>query len=78
MSLWNGLSANLFLTIFFFNIQKCYHRLSDQRQAVNHGQNPLPIYLALNVKDKVTTKDFRGNDVPVLGRGIHFYLGATV
>uniref|UniRef100_A0A8C3U2D0 Phospholipase A2 n=1 Tax=Catharus ustulatus TaxID=91951 RepID=A0A8C3U2D0_CATUS len=33
--------------------------LSDQRQAVNHGQNPLPIYLALNVKDKVATKDFR-------------------
>uniref|UniRef100_A0A8C5TWX2 Phospholipase A2 n=1 Tax=Malurus cyaneus samueli TaxID=2593467 RepID=A0A8C5TWX2_9PASS len=36
-----------------------HHRLSDQRQAVNQGQNPLPIYLALNVKDKVTTKDFR-------------------
>uniref|UniRef100_A0A8B9EY45 Phospholipase A2 n=1 Tax=Amazona collaria TaxID=241587 RepID=A0A8B9EY45_9PSIT len=33
--------------------------LSDQRQAVNQGQNPLPIYLALNVKDKVATKDFR-------------------
>uniref|UniRef100_A0A8D2MLV1 Phospholipase A2 n=1 Tax=Zonotrichia albicollis TaxID=44394 RepID=A0A8D2MLV1_ZONAL len=36
-----------------------HHRLSDQRQAVNQGQNPLPIYLALNVKDKVATKDFR-------------------
>uniref|UniRef100_A0A8C3LDA2 Phospholipase A2 n=1 Tax=Chrysolophus pictus TaxID=9089 RepID=A0A8C3LDA2_CHRPC len=34
-------------------------QLSDQRRAVNQGQNPLPIYLALNVKDKVTTKDFR-------------------
>uniref|UniRef100_A0A663EAD0 Phospholipase A2 n=1 Tax=Aquila chrysaetos chrysaetos TaxID=223781 RepID=A0A663EAD0_AQUCH len=33
--------------------------LSDQRRAVNQGQNPLPIYLALNVKDKVATKDFR-------------------
>uniref|UniRef100_A0A672TNN0 Phospholipase A2 n=1 Tax=Strigops habroptila TaxID=2489341 RepID=A0A672TNN0_STRHB len=33
--------------------------LSDQRWAVNQGQNPLPIYLALNVKDKVATKDFR-------------------
>uniref|UniRef100_A0A8C2TUX3 Phospholipase A2 n=1 Tax=Coturnix japonica TaxID=93934 RepID=A0A8C2TUX3_COTJA len=41
------------------NDGKCYHRLSDQRRAVNQGQNPLPIYLALNVKDKVTTKDFR-------------------
>lgn len=28
---------------------------------MNQGQNPLPIYLALNVKDKVATKDFRGN-----------------
>ncbi|NXB99169.1 PA24E phospholipase, partial [Orthonyx spaldingii] len=41
------------------NDGKSHHRLSDQRQAVNQGQNPLPIYLALNVKDKVTTKDFR-------------------
>nr|XP_006130411.1 cytosolic phospholipase A2 epsilon-like [Pelodiscus sinensis] len=35
------------------------HKLSDQQQAVNWGQNPLPIYLALNVKDNITTKDFR-------------------
>ncbi|NXT22856.1 PA24E phospholipase, partial [Syrrhaptes paradoxus] len=41
------------------NDGKCHHRLSDQRRAVNQGQNPLPIYLALNVKDKVATKDFR-------------------
>ncbi|NXM65333.1 PA24E phospholipase, partial [Serilophus lunatus] len=41
------------------NDGKSHHRLSDQRQAVNEGQNPLPIYLALNVKDKVATKDFR-------------------
>ncbi|KYO28407.1 cytosolic phospholipase A2 epsilon isoform X1 [Alligator mississippiensis] len=38
---------------------KDHHRLSDQRKAVNLGQNPLPIYLALNVKDKITTKEFR-------------------
>ncbi|KFP79485.1 Cytosolic phospholipase A2 epsilon, partial [Acanthisitta chloris] len=41
------------------NDGKSLHRLSDQRRAVNQGQNPLPIYLALNVKDKVATKDFR-------------------
>ncbi|NWZ35787.1 PA24E phospholipase, partial [Brachypodius atriceps] len=41
------------------NDGKSHHRLSDQRQAVSQGQNPLPIYLALNVKDKVATKDFR-------------------
>ncbi|XP_066473614.1 cytosolic phospholipase A2 epsilon-like [Tiliqua scincoides] len=35
------------------------HKLSDQRKAVNRGQNPLPIYLALNVKDHLTTRDFR-------------------
>ncbi|XP_015262654.1 PREDICTED: cytosolic phospholipase A2 epsilon-like, partial [Gekko japonicus] len=35
------------------------HKLSDQRKAANRGQNPLPIYLALNVKDKVPTRDFR-------------------
>ncbi|XP_063174427.1 cytosolic phospholipase A2 epsilon-like [Candoia aspera] len=35
------------------------HKLSEQRRAVNKGQNPLPIYLALNVKDNITTKDFR-------------------
>uniref|UniRef100_A0A7M4FN25 Phospholipase A2 n=1 Tax=Crocodylus porosus TaxID=8502 RepID=A0A7M4FN25_CROPO len=38
---------------------KDHHRLSDQKKAVNLGQNPLPIYLALNVKDKITTKEFR-------------------
>ncbi|XP_029139967.1 cytosolic phospholipase A2 epsilon-like [Protobothrops mucrosquamatus] len=36
-----------------------HHKLSEQRRAVNKGQNPLPIYLALNVKDNITTKDFR-------------------
>ncbi|XP_025032436.1 cytosolic phospholipase A2 epsilon-like [Python bivittatus] len=35
------------------------HKLSDQRQAINRGQNPLPIYLALNVKKKYSTLDFK-------------------
>ncbi|XP_025031621.1 cytosolic phospholipase A2 epsilon-like [Python bivittatus] len=35
------------------------HKLSEQQQALNRGQNPLPIYLALNVKDNIATKDFR-------------------
>ncbi|XP_034967956.2 cytosolic phospholipase A2 beta [Zootoca vivipara] len=34
-------------------------KLSEQRQALNQGQNPLPIYTAINVKDKVSTFDFR-------------------
>ncbi|KAG6935617.1 cytosolic phospholipase A2 epsilon-like [Chelydra serpentina] len=35
------------------------HKLSDQRQAVDQGQNPLPIYLAINVKDNYSTLDFK-------------------
>uniref|UniRef100_A0A8B9BGJ3 Phospholipase A2 n=1 Tax=Anser brachyrhynchus TaxID=132585 RepID=A0A8B9BGJ3_9AVES len=34
-------------------------KLSDQQLAVNQGQNPLPIYLSLNVKDNFTTLDFK-------------------
>uniref|UniRef100_K7GH00 Phospholipase A2 n=1 Tax=Pelodiscus sinensis TaxID=13735 RepID=K7GH00_PELSI len=36
-----------------------HHKLTDQQQALSHGQNPLPIYLALNVKDKMSNRDFR-------------------
>ncbi|XP_066473851.1 cytosolic phospholipase A2 epsilon-like [Tiliqua scincoides] len=42
-----------------FNDKSNPHKLSDQRQAVNLGQNPLPIYLALNVRDKYSTLDFK-------------------
>uniref|UniRef100_A0A8C3FWQ0 Phospholipase A2 n=1 Tax=Chrysemys picta bellii TaxID=8478 RepID=A0A8C3FWQ0_CHRPI len=35
------------------------HKLSDQRQAVDQGQNPLPIYVAINVKDNYSTLDFK-------------------
>ncbi|KAM9190769.1 cytosolic phospholipase A2 epsilon-like [Mergus octosetaceus] len=34
-------------------------KLSDQQLAVNQGQNPLPIYLSLNVKDNFSTLDFK-------------------
>ncbi|OXB63378.1 hypothetical protein ASZ78_001954 [Callipepla squamata] len=34
-------------------------KLADQQQALNRGQNPLPIYLSLNVKDKISDQDFR-------------------
>ncbi|NXY41561.1 PA24E phospholipase, partial [Ceuthmochares aereus] len=39
--------------------QECAHKLSDQQLAVNQGQNPLPIYLSLNVKDNFSTLDFK-------------------
>uniref|UniRef100_A0A7M4FNJ6 Phospholipase A2 n=1 Tax=Crocodylus porosus TaxID=8502 RepID=A0A7M4FNJ6_CROPO len=35
------------------------HKLTDERQAVDQGQNPLPFYVALNVKDEVSTFKFR-------------------
>ncbi|XP_008585972.1 PREDICTED: cytosolic phospholipase A2 epsilon [Galeopterus variegatus] len=34
-------------------------KLSEQRAALCRGQNPLPIYLTINVKDDVSNKDFR-------------------
>ncbi|XP_047622574.1 cytosolic phospholipase A2 beta isoform X2 [Phacochoerus africanus] len=37
------------------------HKLSDQREALSHGQNPLPIYCALNTKEHgLTTFEFGG------------------
>uniref|UniRef100_A0A8C8SX99 Phospholipase A2 n=1 Tax=Pelusios castaneus TaxID=367368 RepID=A0A8C8SX99_9SAUR len=36
-----------------------HHKLTDQQQALIHGQNPLPIYLVLNVKEKISNQDFR-------------------
>ncbi|OPJ82973.1 hypothetical protein AV530_010422 [Patagioenas fasciata monilis] len=35
------------------------HRLSDQQQAIDRGQNPLPIYTAVNVKNNYSTLDFK-------------------
>ncbi|NXK95096.1 PA24E phospholipase, partial [Formicarius rufipectus] len=35
------------------------HRLSDQQRAIDHGQNPLPIYTAVNVKNNYSTLDFK-------------------
>ncbi|XP_036701043.1 cytosolic phospholipase A2 epsilon isoform X3 [Balaenoptera musculus] len=34
-------------------------KLSDQSAALCQGQNPLPIYLTINVKDDVSNQDFR-------------------
>ncbi|XP_060118340.1 cytosolic phospholipase A2 epsilon-like [Heteronotia binoei] len=35
------------------------HKLSDQQQALTHGQNPLPVYLCLSVKEKLSSRGFR-------------------
>lgn len=47
--------------LLLFSKQEDTQKLTDQQQALNHGQNPLPIYLSLNVKDKISDQDFRGN-----------------
>ncbi|NWV31315.1 PA24E phospholipase, partial [Grantiella picta] len=39
--------------------KKNEHRLSDQRQAVDNGQNPLPIYVAINLKSNYSAQAFR-------------------
>ncbi|XP_077178892.1 cytosolic phospholipase A2 epsilon-like isoform X1 [Paroedura picta] len=44
---------------YLLNDGKDNHKLSDQQQAVNDGQNPLPIYTAINVKEKYSTMDFK-------------------
>ncbi|XP_070613625.1 cytosolic phospholipase A2 epsilon isoform X3 [Erythrolamprus reginae] len=42
-----------------FHDEKDNHTLSDQRMAVNEGQNPFPIYLAVNLKDNYSAQDFK-------------------
>ncbi|NXG68817.1 PA24E phospholipase, partial [Baryphthengus martii] len=42
-----------------FHEKEDFHKLTDQQQALNQGQNPLPIYLSLNVKDNISDQDFR-------------------
>ncbi|NWU29557.1 PA24E phospholipase, partial [Dyaphorophyia castanea] len=43
----------------FLHDGKDNHRLSDQQQAIDRGQNPLPIYTAVNVKNNYSTMDFK-------------------
>lgn len=48
--------------LFFLLLwQKTDHKLSHQQVAVNEGQNPLPIYLAISLKDNYSAQDFKGN-----------------
>ncbi|XP_070613711.1 cytosolic phospholipase A2 epsilon-like [Erythrolamprus reginae] len=44
---------------YILNDGKDNHKLSDQQQAVNEGQNPFPVYTAINVKEKYSTMDFK-------------------
>ncbi|XP_070787397.1 cytosolic phospholipase A2 epsilon-like [Pituophis catenifer annectens] len=44
---------------YLLNDGKDNHRLSEQRESLINGQNPLPIYVTINIKDKYSTQDFK-------------------
>uniref|UniRef100_A0A8D0HMP2 Phospholipase A2 n=1 Tax=Sphenodon punctatus TaxID=8508 RepID=A0A8D0HMP2_SPHPU len=44
---------------YLLNDGKDNHKLSDQREALADGQNPLPIYVTINIKDKYSSLDFK-------------------
>ncbi|NWX13146.1 PA24E phospholipase, partial [Aegotheles bennettii] len=48
-----------FVLLFLVNLQKNNHKLSDEQQALNHGQNPLPIYMILNIKEDYSLPEFK-------------------
>ncbi|NXD65526.1 PA24E phospholipase, partial [Eolophus roseicapillus] len=47
------------LSLFLVNSQKNNHKLSDERQALSQGQNPLPIYMILNIKEDYSLSEFK-------------------
>lgn len=54
-------SASSHITVFPQN-QKDPHKLSEQQEALCDGQNPLPIYVSVNVRDSYSTNDFKGKN----------------
>lgn len=54
-------SLGFALSLFLVNLQKNNHKLSDERQALSQGQNPLPIYMILNIKEDYSLSEFKGD-----------------
>lgn len=52
-------SISSHLTVFLQK-QKDPHKLSEQQEALCDGQNPLPIYVSVSVRDNYSTNDFKG------------------
>ncbi|XP_060616849.2 cytosolic phospholipase A2 epsilon-like [Anolis sagrei] len=44
---------------YLLNDGKNNHRLSEEREALIDGQNPMPIYVTINIKEKYSTHDFK-------------------
>ncbi|NXA14903.1 PA24E phospholipase, partial [Sapayoa aenigma] len=53
------ISKSLFTHLFLNNSQKNNHKLSDERLALSQGQNPLPIYMILNMKKDYSLSEFK-------------------
>ncbi|NXK06708.1 PA24E phospholipase, partial [Herpetotheres cachinnans] len=55
------ISSNVpwFCSLFLVASQKNNHKLSDERQALSQGQNPLPIYMILNIKEDYSLSEFK-------------------
>ncbi|XP_058397308.1 cytosolic phospholipase A2 beta isoform X7 [Diceros bicornis minor] len=54
-----ALPSSQVVRLVFPTSQPHDHKLSDQREALSHGQNPLPIYCAINTKERnLTTFEF--------------------
>ncbi|NWW71990.1 PA24E phospholipase, partial [Climacteris rufus] len=51
--------GSLDLALSFINSQKNNHKLSDEQQALSQGQNPLPIYTILNIKEDYSLSEFK-------------------
>lgn len=50
-----------FCSLSFINSQKNNHKLSDEQEALIQGQNPLPIYMILNIKEDYSLSEFKGD-----------------
>uniref|UniRef100_A0A8C3KFH4 Phospholipase A2 n=1 Tax=Calidris pygmaea TaxID=425635 RepID=A0A8C3KFH4_9CHAR len=59
LKLRNQQGPLVLLFLFLVNSQKNNHKLSDERQALNQGQNPLPIYMILNIKEDYSLSEFK-------------------
>lgn len=55
-----GTPTRLGVFLSFFPAQENPAKLSDQQEAISQGQNPYPIYSAVNVRTNMTGEDFAG------------------
>ncbi|NXM65322.1 PA24E phospholipase, partial [Serilophus lunatus] len=53
------ISIPSFHPLFLINSQKNNHKLSEERLALSQGQNPLPIYMILNMKEDYSLSEFK-------------------